>query len=148
MEKIQPAVKKETINVTIYTSILTVLSWIVFFIVHLAFPDSISFDHPIFGGMFDYTIFTGGIAGAFIAVLNFFLMGLTVQKVASDTDEDRAKKRMKMSYTYRYLMQIVWIIICIFAPCFQIVAGILPLIFPGIGIKFFGALRSKHNADE
>jgi hypothetical protein len=33
------------------------------------------------------------------------------------------------------MLQILWIIAAIAAPCFQFVAGIAPLMFPSLGIK-------------
>ena len=41
----------------------------------------------LLGGWWDYTVLPGNLIGAGIAVLNFFLMGLTVQQAV---DEDEA----------------------------------------------------------
>lgn len=131
-KNIQPAVKKETKNVAIYTSVGVVLMWIVFFILHMVIPEKV---------VFDYTVILGGIGGGFIAVLNFFLLGLTVQKVASSDDEEFARKFMKSSYSQRMMMQAVWIVVAIAAPCFQFVAGMIPLLFPGAGIKIMGIIK-------
>lgn len=131
-KNIQPAVKKETKNVAIYTSVGVVLMWIVFFILHMAIPEKV---------VFDYTVILGGIGGGFIAVLNFFLLGLTVQKVASTEDEEMARKFMKSSYSHRMLLQAVWVVIAIAAPVFQFVAGMVPLLFPGAGIKIVGIIK-------
>ena len=76
-------------------------------------------------------------------MLNFFLMGLTVQNVASTTDEEMARKKMKASYSQRMMMQMIWGIIAVVAPCFNYVAGLLPLLFPSIGIKITGILLKK-----
>ena len=135
MREIQPAVKKETQNVAAATGIGVILMWIVFAILHMVNPDSVPFD---------YTVILGGICGGIVAVLNFFLMGLTVQKVASQTDEDTARTQMKASYSQRLMLQILWIILAIAAPCFQFAAGIAPLLFPSIGIKL-RALVKKGN---
>ena len=70
-----------------------------------------------------------------MAVLNFFFMGLAVQKAAAATDEDTARMRIKASYSQRMLIQMLWVILAIVAPCFHFVAGIVPLLFPGTGIK-------------
>lgn len=131
-KNIQPAVKKETKNVAIYTSVGVVLMWIVFFILHMVMPEKV---------VFDFTVILGGIGGGFIAVLNFFLLGLTVQKVASSDDEEFARKFMKSSYSQRMMMQAVWIVVAIAAPCFQFVAGMIPLLFPGAGIKIMGIIK-------
>lgn len=128
-DTVQPAVKKETKNVAVSTGIGIVLMWILFAVLHVAFPEKVPFD---------YTVFLGGIGGGIIAVLNFFLMGLTVQKVAATKDDADAKMKMKASYSRRMLMQVLWIIIAIVAPCFWFAAGILPLLFPGMGIKIRG----------
>lgn len=128
-DQVQPAVKKETIRVACSTSAGVVLMWIVFFALHLAVPEQVPFD---------YTVFLGGIGGGIVAVLNFFLMGLAVQKVAASTSEDAARMRMKASYSRRMLLQMLWVIAAIAAPCFQFAAGIAPLLFPSIGIKLMG----------
>lgn len=51
--------------------------------------------------------------------------------------------RMKASYSQRMLIQMLWVVIAIAAPCFQFVAGILPLLFPGTGIKLMGIVGRK-----
>ncbi len=133
-KNIQPAVKKETKKVALSTLIGVLLMWIVFFVLHMIIPEKVPFD---------YTVILGGIGGGLIAVLNFFLMGLTVQNVASATDEELARKKMKVSYSQRMMMQMIWGIAAIVAPCFHFVAGLLPLLFPGIGIKITGIFLKK-----
>ena len=65
---VQPAVRKETKKVAIGTFVCVVLMWAVFGIGHLAVPEQIPFD---------YTVLLAGFIGGMVAVLNFFLMGLT-----------------------------------------------------------------------
>ncbi len=129
---LQPAVKKETVNVALATIISTAVMFAVFFVLNLIFPDTVPFD---------YTVILGGACGAAVAIFNFFLMALTVQKVASMEDRDNAGKLLKTSYSRRLFLQCLWIIAAIFAPCFQSIAGILPVIFPGIGIRIYGIFR-------
>lgn len=132
LENIQPAVKKETKRVAVSTAIGVILMWILFAVIHMSMPDSVPFD---------YTVFLGGIGGWVAAVLNFFLMGLTVQKVVDTEDEELARMRMKSSYSRRMMLQFFWVIAAIVLPCFHFAAGILPLLFPGIGIKVLGILN-------
>lgn len=132
LENVQPAVRKETKKVAVSTLIGVVVMWIAFAVLHMTMPEKV----PL-----DYTVFLGGICGGIIAVLNFFLMGLTVQKVAASTDEDAARSRMKASYSQRMMLQMLWVIVAIVAPCFQFVAGIVPLLFPGMGIKIMGIIK-------
>ena len=131
-DRLQPAVRKETKRITAVTFSGVVLMWVVFAILHLAALESVPFD---------YTVILGGIGGGIIAALNFFLMALTVQNVASQTDEDEARSRMKVSYRQRLLLQIVWMIVAMAAPCFQVVAGIAPLLFPSLGIKAMAVIK-------
>ena len=47
-------------------------------------------------------------------------------------------KEMRVSYRNRMLMRGIWIIVAIFAPCFQYAAGIIPLFIPSLVIKIRG----------
>ena len=126
LDNVQPAVKKETKRVVKITAVGLILMWILFAVLHFTMPDKV----PL-----DYTVFLGGIGGGAVAVLNFFLMGLAVQKAA--------RMKLKASYSQRFLMQILWVILAIVAPCFHFVAGIAPLLFPGTGIKIMGIFHNK-----
>ena len=134
LDNVQPAVKKETKRVVKITAVGLILMWILFAVLHFTMPDKV----PL-----DYTVFLGGIGGGAVAVLNFFLMGLAVQKAASASDEGTARMKLKASYSQRFLMQILWVIPAIVAPCFHFVAGIAPLLFPGTGIKIMGIFHNK-----
>ena len=134
IDRLQPAVKKETKRITVVTFFGVVLMWVICGILHMIIPEKV----PL-----DYTVFLAGVGGGIIAVLNFFLMGLTVQKVASTQDEGMARNRMKSSYSQRMLLQMLWVIAAIAAPCFWAVAGVLPLLFPSIGIKIMGILNKN-----
>ena len=135
LENIQPAVKKETKRVIVITLVGLILMWILFAALHFIMPDKV----PL-----DYTVFLGGLAGGCVAVLNFFLMGLAVQKAAAAEDEGTARMKIKASYSQRFMMQVFWVIIAIIAPCFHFVAGIAPLLFPGTGIKIVGIFHNKN----
>ena len=135
LDNVQPAVKKETKRVVMITGAGLILMWILFAILHYTMPDKVPFD---------YTVILGGIGGGMIAVLNFFLMGLAVQKAASATDEGTARMKLKASYSQRFMMMILWVIVAIVAPCFQFVAGIAPLLFPGTGLKFVGIFHKAN----
>ena len=78
MDNVQPAVKKETGKVAAITGIGLILMWIVFGVLHAFMPQKVPFD---------YTVFLGGAVGGCVAVLNFFFMGLAVQKAAAATDD-------------------------------------------------------------
>ena len=133
LDNMQPAVKQETKNVAVYTVVGVVLMWLLFLVLHLAMPEKVPFN---------YTVILGGLGGGAVAVLNFLWMGLMVQKAAARADDqDAVKTLVKGSYTQRMLFQMVWVVIAIAAPCFHYVAGIIPLLFPGTGIKLTGILK-------
>lgn len=131
MTKLSPAVRKETVHVAAATAVLVFVMWVVFFILSRTMPDQVPFD---------YRVILGGLCGGAVAVLNFFLMGLTVQQVVETEDEDLAKNRMKASYSRRMMMQMLWVVAAIAAPCFHFAAGIIPLLFPSLGIKVMALL--------
>ena len=148
--KVQPAVKRETAKIAIGTGILTVLMIAVFLILR----------------RFDWTVVTGALLGYAAAVGNFFLMALTVQKVAADTkplppeedaqpedeaaepeekplseDAKRGKQRIQLSYTLRMLGMGVIAIVGVALPCFHSVAVLLPMLFPRIVIAVLGLAK-------
>lgn len=132
------AVKKETRNIAVSEIIGVAIMLFVFFILHMLIPDKVPFD---------YRVVLAGIAGGGIAVLNFFLMGITVQKVAETEDEQAAVRKMRTSYTYRMLLQGLWAVLSIVLPCFQFAAGLIPLLIPGVAIKARGfRIHSKNPA--
>ena len=88
LENIQPAVKIETKRVIVITLVGLILMWVLFAALHFIMPDKV----PL-----DYTVFLGGLAGGCVAVLNFFLMGLAVQKAAAAEDEGTARMKIKAS---------------------------------------------------
>ena len=139
MSKVQSAVKKETFNIAIYTCVGVLIMIAAFFVLSKAEPDYVPFD---------FKVIIGALGGGIIAVLNFFLMGLAVQKVASTEEEDNAKAIMKNSYRRRLLLQLVWVIVAISVPFINWIAGILPLFFPSLGIKIKGIISNYRSSQK
>ncbi len=132
--KLQPAVKIETGRIALGTGIGVLVMYAVFFVLHMVIPGN--------WAPFDYKVILGGIAGFLVAVFNFFWMAVTVQKVASIEDEKQARSTMGVSYRYRTLMQLLWVILAIVVPVFNMVAGIVPLFIPSIVIKLRGIISA------
>ena len=103
-ERIQPAVRKETEHVMVYTAAGVAVMWCVFLALHLVIPEKVPF---------------------------------------AETEEAAAKRWIQASYSQRNMMQMLWVILTIVLPCFQFVAGILPLLIPGTAIKLVGAVKGK-----
>lgn len=131
--KLQKAVKKETGILAASVAVGVFVMYLVFFCLHMVVPD---------WAPFDIKVIAGGIGGYLIAVGNFFWMAISVQKVASIEDEDRARKTMGVSYRYRTLIQFLWIILSIVLPFINPVAGIAPLFVPSIVIKLRGIISA------
>ena len=131
--KIQPAVKTETGRIAIATAIGVIIMYVVFFVLHMLVPN---------WAPFDIKVILGGIGGFIVAVGNFFWMALTVQKVASMDDEKAARSTMGVSYRYRTLIQLLWVILAIVVPVFNLVAGIVPLFIPSLFIKLRGIISA------
>ena len=112
---------KETRFIALIVLILSVLMQAVFLII----------------GRWDYTVLLGNLLGASVAVLNFFLMGLTVQKCIGLAEKD-AKKKLQFSQQMRLLMMLVFCIIGGALACFNTIAVLLPLLFPRIGVSIRG----------
>ena len=91
----------------------------------------------------------GGVIGAAVSVGNFFIMGLTVQKIASgEQSDEQAYKSMKISYRYRSMAQLLWIVLAMVLPFVNAAAGIIPLFFPSLSIKLInilGIIKAKPN---
>ncbi|RKM57712.1 hypothetical protein D6856_13715 [Butyrivibrio sp. XB500-5] len=131
--KLQSAVKKETGIVAAWTAVGILIMIVVFFVLHMVIPD---------WAPFDIKVILGAIGGFAVAVGNFFWMAVTVQKVASITDDAKARSTMGVSYRYRTLLQFLWIILAIVIPVINPVSGILPLFIPSLMIKLRGILSA------
>ena len=119
MKKIDPTVIKETKYIAAWSFILSTLMQAVFLVI----------------GRWDHTVLLGNLIGVLSAVLNFFLMGITVQ-IALGKEEKEAKTTVKLSQLYRNLLLIAVAVIGIAVPCFSAWTTIIPLFFPRIAISF------------
>ncbi len=137
LAKMAPAVRKEVRFIAVTEAIGVCIMIAAFAVLHFIIPEKVPFNAAVIAA---------GIIGGFVAWLNFFLMGITVQKAASMTDEADAGKLMRSSYSRRMLLQMGWAIVAIAAPVFQFAAGIIPLLFPGMFVKLRGL--KMFNKDE
>ena len=119
MKKIDATVIKETGYIALWVLVLSALTQSVFLVI----------------GKWDYTVLLGNILSGAVAILNFFLMGITVQRALEKNEED-AKKSIKVSQLYRFLFLVVTVIIGVVLPCFSTWTVIIPMFFPRIAILF------------
>lgn len=127
MKKVDPTVKTETLYIFFFTVILSVLMQSVFLVI----------------GRWNYTVLLGNLPGIAAATANFFIMGLTVQK-ALGADEKDAKNMMKLSQSLRMLMLFAVAVIGYLVPFFNLVAVVVPFIFPRIAVTLRALFIKKH----
>lgn len=121
---IDPAIKRDIKYIAMVVVILTVLMEAVFLII----------------GKWNVTVLFGGVLGAATAMLNFVLMALGVQKSLEKEEKD-AKAAMKVSHSMRMLMMVVICAIAAMLPgVFNLVATVVPLLFPSVGARLHGKL--------
>ncbi len=120
-KNVDPTVLKETRFIAVVTLILSILMQSVFLIL----------------GEWDVAVLWGNLWGAALAVGNFFLMGLTVQKCLTMEASD-AQKRMKLSQQLRMLMLLVVCMIGAALPFMDTIAVLVPQFFPRIGVMLRG----------
>lgn len=119
MPKADKTVIRETKYIACWIIILSVLMQGIFLII----------------SKWNYTVLLGNILSGAAMMLNFFFMGLSVQK-AVETDEAEAKKIMRTSQTLRNFFVFAVVVLGVCAPCFSTITTIIPLFFTRIAVAF------------
>ena len=96
--KIQEATKRETLHIAAGTLAFSAVMNGVFALL----------------GRWDLTVLWGTLLGGGFAVLNFFLLGLTVQKMAGDPNEKKGKLVLQLSYSLRMLATLAVVVLGFF----------------------------------
>ena len=117
MGKIDAVVKKETKYIACWVIIFSLITQAVFLVI----------------GRWDISVLFGNILSGTIGVLNFFLMGITVQKAVVKEEKD-AKTLIKLSQTYRMFMVLILVGLGIYLPWLNNWTVVIPLLFPRIAI--------------
>ncbi len=123
--KLQPASKKEVKRIARGSAICAAIELVVFLILHLIglFP-------------FSYKIVLSIVGGVIVAVLNFTVLCLSIQKAADTADQKLMKSRMQLSYNLRLVLQAGWVVAAFLIPFLNAVAAAVPLLFPTLIIFF------------
>ena len=87
-------------------------------------------------GRFSLAVVLGGLIGSLYAVINFLLLGMTVQKVAEmrEGNEELARMQMKSSYDMRMVIMILLIVVAFALPFVDGLACMIPMLFPRLTI--------------
>lgn len=126
---------QNTLYIAVVTLIFSVLMQAIFLIV----------------GFWNMTVLWGNLYGAVVAVGNFFLMGLTVQKAVMK-EEKQAKNIMRLSQTARLfgmlLLVLAAVIIDKYVDVFDLLSLLIPLLFPRVAIMLYPLFRRKEEKNE
>ncbi len=126
MKKLDPVVINETVYIGVVSLIFSLIMQSVFLIT----------------GKWDYTVLLGNILGYAATIVNFLVMGIGVQK-AVDKDEKEAKSVMKVSQSFRMLFMFIVAIIGHVAPIFNLIAVVIPFLFPRIAVMMRPIFNKK-----
>jgi hypothetical protein len=126
--KLQPASKKEIKRIAIGTGAFDLILLAALFVLSLE-------------GLltFNYTVFLGILVGSCVAILNFTIMCLTIQKATGIDDQKQMKAFIQGSYNGRLMLQAGWVVVAIVVPHFQVVASAVPLLFRNLTIFYLQA---------
>jgi len=126
--KLQAASKKEIKRIAIGTGAFDLILLAVLFVLSLE-------------GLltFNYTVFLGILVGSLVAILNFTIMCLTIQKATGIDDQKQMKAFIQGSYNGRLMLQAGWVVVAILVPHFQVIASAAPLLFPNLTIFYLQA---------
>lgn len=133
----QPASKKEIRRIAGGAALLTAVLWVVFAALGVAG----------FGGLTGRIILSS-LVGDVVAVGNFAALCLMVQKAAAVADDKgRSKAIVQLSYNLRLTVQAVWVVLAFVLPCFHVIAGAVPLLFPRLTIYYL-QLTGQYQAEQ
>lgn len=125
LSQIDPTIRRDTKYIVLVVVILTALMESVFLIL----------------GKWDTTVLFGGLLGAATAILNFFMMAMSVQKAVAKEEKKEASGTMKASQSLRMVMLVVICAVAALLPgVFNLIATLVPLLFPSIGAKLYGKI--------
>ena len=132
--KIQQATRKETLHIAVGTLAFSAVMELVFLLLK----------------RWDLSVLWGNLLGGCFAVVNFFALGLTVQKMASDPNEKRGKLTMQLSYTLRMLFTLFIIVLAIKLPQVSWPPAVISLLFPRLTIlamQLMGMYKPPKNTE-
>lgn len=124
--KLQPASKKEIARASLGTA-----AWDLVLVAGLFLLSQFGI------GSFELSrIALGILGGSAVAIGNFTILCLTIQKAVEAPDEKQRKARIQLSYNLRLALQGLWCVVALIVPGIHIVAAAAPLLFPTLTIYF------------
>lgn len=113
-EKPQQSIVKETKRIGVGTVIMLVVMLAVYAVL----------------GKFTVGVLLGGLLGSAYAIFNFFLLGMTLQKAASMTDQQMAHMKVRSSYSTRMIGMLILEVVAFALPFVEGIPCLIALLFP------------------
>ena len=113
-EKPQQSIVKETKRIGVGTVIMLVVMLAVYAVL----------------GKFTVGVLLGGLLGSAYAIFNFFLLGMTLQKAASMTDQQMAHMKVRSSYSTRMIGMLILAVVAFALPFVEGISCLIALLFP------------------
>ena len=135
---LQSASRKEVRRIAIGSSVCAAIQIAAFFLLSL-----------VGIGTFSYKIIIGTVGGTCMGILNFALMCIMIQKATGIADEKLMKAQIRNSYSFRKLLQVLWVVAAFLIPGIHVLAAVIPLVFPNVVIyylQFKGKLLPAEDA--
>ena len=113
-EKPQQSIVKETKRIGVGTVIMLVVMLAVYAVL----------------GKFTVGVLLGGLLGSAYAIFNFFMLGMTLQKAASMTDQQMAHMKVRSSYSTRMIGMLILAVVAFALPFEEGIPCLIALLFP------------------
>lgn len=113
-EKPQQSIVKETKRIGVGTVIMLVVMLAVYAVL----------------GKFTVGVLIGGLLGSAYAIFNFFMLGMTLQKAASMTDQQMAHMKVRSSYSTRMIGMLILAVVAFALPFVEGIPCLIALLFP------------------
>ena len=113
-EKPQQSIVKETKRIAVGTVIMLVVMLAVYAVL----------------GKFTVGVLLGGLLGTAYAIFNFFMLGMTLQKAASMTDQQMAHMKVRSSYSTRMIGMLILAVVAFALPFVEGIPCLIALLFP------------------
>ena len=113
-EKPQQSIVKETKRIGVGTVIMLVVMLAVYAVL----------------GKFTVGVLLGGLLGSAYAIFNFFMLGMTLQKAASMTDQQMAHMKVRSSYRTRMIGMLILAVVAFALPFVEGIPCLIALLFP------------------
>lgn len=113
-EKPQQSIVKETKRIGVGTVIMLVVMLAAYAVL----------------GKFTVGVLLGGLLGSAYAIFNFFMLGMTLQKAASMTDQQMAHMKVRSSYSTRMIGMLILAVVAFALPFVEGIPCLIALLFP------------------